>query len=142
MLSLRSLLLLTVFAACSAKPVTQPWKLELTSSGGFTGRGVGSFTLDSTGAAVTTTLDGRTCTLRVPDATVQKIASALATRTRWTESYMPKNQCCDRVTWTMKIDVGGVPRTLRWMERSKDMPRELNAAIEVLEKLRGEHPCR
>jgi hypothetical protein len=142
MLSIRSLLFIAVVAACAARPETKPWRLELTSSGGFTGRGAGTWVLESTGALKVTTPQGSSCAFHVPDKTLRTIAAALASRSNWGQHYMPKETCCDRVTWELAVDVGGETSKTEWMQVLKEMPKELSTMVETLDKLRTDNICR
>jgi hypothetical protein len=142
MLSIRSLLFIAVVAACAARPETKPWRLELTSSGGFTGRGAGTWVLESTGALKVTTPTGTVCSFRAPEKTLRTIATALATRAEWAPHYMPKETCCDRVTWELAVDVGGETRKTEWMQVLKEMPKDLATMVETLDKLRSDDICR
>src|SRR6185436_11102782 len=45
-----TILALLILFGCAAAPVPRPWKLDLATSGGFTGRGSGSISIDSAGA--------------------------------------------------------------------------------------------
>lgn len=146
MLSPHSLLALLMFAACAGSATTQadaPWRLELTSSGGITGRGLGALTIDSKGAVVLKTVRGKTCELRESDDALRRLAAEVqaATPERWAESYVPENNCCDRVEWTLVFERGATKRETRWIDDPKPMPRDLAAIVRTLDSLRVKHVC-
>ena len=109
------LLTVSVGLASQGRPAVPVWRVELRSSGGITGRGVGGVAIQSDGAVsvirLTTTRDGPgwepTCTVRVPER-VTRVAEALAaTRPEtWRERYpapgSPGN-CCDGFQWDLDV---------------------------------------
>jgi hypothetical protein len=92
------------------------WRVELRSSGGITGRGLGGVAVQSDGAVALIRLAATgdrahtwepTCTLRLPDQ-VRHIADALeATRPEtWRERYpssSKRGNCCDGFQWDLEV---------------------------------------
>ena len=98
--------LLTLFG-CALTPVKRPWKLDLSTSGGFTGQGSGSIVIGSDGAIHVTTPFRGECDLR---ATAEELArfDALVAKARpgkWRDSYMPENRCCDRLDFHLTLTI-------------------------------------
>jgi hypothetical protein len=147
MLATRSLFAVLLFAACagsSAKQADAPWRLELTSSGGISGRGLGAFAIDSKGAVVVKTISGQTCELRESEEALRKLAAEVqaATPEIWAASYVPENNCCDRIQWTLTFERGGAKRETIWIDDPKPMPSDLAAIVKTLATLRAKHVCR
>jgi hypothetical protein len=136
------LLLLLVLFGCALTPVKRPWKLELTTGGGFTGQGLGSITLDSGGAIHVKTPFRGECDSR---ATATELASyeALLAKARpktWRESYMPENRCCDRVDFHLTLTIVDRSWKTEWMP-PEPMPKDLTALGDELGKMMRAHAC-
>jgi hypothetical protein len=111
-----SLLALGAMPAVQGTPGASGWRVELRSSGGITGRGLGGVAVQSDGAVVlirfAMTRDRGhawepTCTLRLPDQ-VRLVAAALeATRPEtWRERYPASSRadgCCDTYQWDLEV---------------------------------------
>ncbi len=112
-----AMLLLTVSVGLAGQgtPAASGWRVELRSSGGITGRGVGGVAVQSDGAVtvirLTATRDSQgwepICTVRVPER-ITRVAAALAsTRPEtWRERYTaPGNPsgCCDGYQWDLDV---------------------------------------
>jgi hypothetical protein len=107
------LLMPSVGLASQGTPTAPGWRVELRSSGGITGRGVGGVAVQSDGAV---TLTRQTiprgqglepaCTVRVPER-IKPIADALAaTRPEtWRERYPAPGSpaCCDGYQWDLDV---------------------------------------
>lgn len=106
-----SLLTLGVGLAGQGAPAAAGWRVELRSSGGITGRGVGGVTVNADGTvAVIRQIVARgqepTCTVRVPER-VARVGDALAA-TRpdaWRERYPASGTpaCCDGFQWDLDV---------------------------------------
>jgi len=107
------LLTLSVGLASQAPPADPGWRVELRSSGGITGRGVGGITVGSDGAVAVirqTVPRGQgaeaACTVRVPER-ITRVAEALAAtqpdswRARAPEPGRPA--CCDGFQWDLDV---------------------------------------
>ena len=129
-----SVLTMIIFAACAGasntptEPETNasPWRIELTSSGGFAGRGAGNYTLDSSGAFVLTTMNGRTCTFQLEAEDVSRFTRLLAASDpeSWKASYAPDDRCCDRIEYRLKVERDG-SHTTEWIDDPLPMPQGL-----------------
>lgn len=126
-------LLLMSCAASQSKPVTS-WRIEVTTMGGITGRGNGSWAIGSDGKVTVTTMSGRSCTF---DATAEERARietllANARPDTWAAEYAPEDRCCDRIEYTMTVDEGGVQRKVEWIDDPEPMPKDLAALVQAL----------
>src|SRR4028118_2269004 len=55
------LLLMSCAASQTSQPPAGPWSIHLTTSGGITGRGNGTWSLASDGKGAVTTMNGKSC---------------------------------------------------------------------------------
>jgi hypothetical protein len=127
--------LLFALAACTAASRTiDPWKLELTSSGGIAGKGVGSISIDSGGAVRVTTSQGKECSFTATPAELRALQDALANAKpeTWKSSYAPENVCCDRMTYELKASIGGKETAVTWIDDPLPMPADLTALIDAV----------
>ncbi|HVG23742.1 MAG TPA: hypothetical protein VND45_06275 [Thermoanaerobaculia bacterium] len=131
----RICLSMMIVAACAAarSAPERPWKVELTSSGGITGRGSGSAAVDSEGKIVTDR-----CSYEASPEELQRIETLLAQAhpERWRESYVPEKNCCDRVEYALTVDEAGKVKTTRWIDGPEELPRDLRALAEAMTPLR------
>jgi hypothetical protein len=107
------LLTVSVGLASQGTPTASGWRVELRSSGGLTGRGVGGVAVNSDGAVavIRQTMAGGqgwepTCTVRVPER-IRRVVDALAV-TRpdtWRERYPAPGSpgCCDGFQWDLDV---------------------------------------
>ncbi len=137
-----SLILLLVLFGCALSPVKRPWKLELTTDGGFTGQGTGSITLDSDGAIHVTTPFRGACDSRATAAELARVETLLAKARpkSWRESYMPENRCCDRVDFHLTLTIADQNWKTEWMP-PEPMPKDLSALGDELLKMMRAHAC-
>lgn len=150
MLSSRVIFLLVLLLGCTAsqsapaEDVVEPWRLDLSSSGGIHGRGAGTFALHSDGAVAVTTMAGQKCEARADAATMRRFAEALAQAKpdRWAASYKPENCCCDRYEWVLTFEQAGKKWETNWVEEPKPMPKDLQAIVEAFRLLRTDYECR
>jgi hypothetical protein len=140
------LLMLMTLTSCaasqSAAPPT-PWKLSLTTSGGFAGRGNGSVSLDSSGAIAVTTIANKSCTFTASADELQQFTNLLAAARpdAWKASYAPENKCCDRIEYTLTYDAAGKVTETSWIDDPLPMPGDLVAVSEALSALKNAHGC-
>lgn len=136
------LILLLVLFGCALTPVKRPWKLELTTSGGFTGQGSGSITLDSGGAIHVTTPFRGACDARATAAELARFETLLANARpkKWRESYMPQNRCCDRVDYHLAVTIVDQSWKTEWMP-PEPMPKDLTALGDELVKAMRSRAC-
>lgn len=145
MLSISRLLLLPLLVGCAAQPAAtstsaagsaarEPWRVELTSSGGLAGRGNGAFTISSDGSVTVTTMERKSCTFQASDAELRMLAEALQrSRTAaWKESYVPAETCCDRFEWNLVVKLGDREIRTKWIDDPLPMPADLESVIEAI----------
>jgi hypothetical protein len=133
------LLFLTVLAcgtSTSNPPALRPWTLELATSGGITGRGLGTIRIDSGGDAVV----GQ-CSSNVTDLERFDALLANARPGQWRESYLPENPCCDRFEYALTVDIAGTTHRTRWIDDPLPMPNDLTAIGDALLRELRERPC-
>lgn len=128
-LSVVALMLLMLSCAASRTKPVEPWKIEVTSSGGIAGRGAGSYAITSDGEVSVTTMLRKSCTFHATDAEMRRFAELLtnARPDTWDASYVPKDPCCDRFEYELTLDEGGVKHTVKWIDDPRPMPKDLAA---------------
>jgi hypothetical protein len=121
-----SLMMLSI--ACSASHATpkRPWRVEVKTDGGFAGRGIGTYAIDSDGNAAARLMNGRECTFQISADGVEALL-ANARPSEWKEDYLPENKCCDRVEYTLTYDEAGAGTTTKWIDDPLPMPADLVA---------------
>ncbi|HEX7155072.1 MAG TPA: hypothetical protein VF618_26590 [Thermoanaerobaculia bacterium] len=143
MLSLRAFFSIVIFStACAASqpaaPAT-PWRVELTTSGGITGRGTGNVTVHSDRKLELTNMAGKSCTFEATEeelATFTRLVGA-ARPDKWEASYAPENECCDRIEWTLTLDEAGKVGKTRWIDDpGKPLPADVEALAAAFRKAR------
>ncbi|MGN6182450.1 MAG: hypothetical protein ACTHQM_02215 [Thermoanaerobaculia bacterium] len=129
-------------ASQSAAPAT-PWTLEITTSGGLTGRGNGSTSISSSGAITITTIANKSCSFDASADELRRFTSLLAdARTdAWKENYAPENPCCDRIEYALTYDAAGAVKKVTWVDDPLPMPKDLKGIIEAMQSLRATHAC-
>ena len=130
-LSVVSMIFLAACAGANGAPsepkaAASPWRIELTSSGGFAGRGAGNYTIDSSGALAITTMTGRSCTFQLEPAEVERLSNLLAAADpdSWDASYAPADRCCDRIEYRLTVQRDGT-HTTEWIDDPLPMPEGL-----------------
>jgi len=128
-----SALSLILFAGCAASHAApkRPWRVEVTTSGGITGRGTGNYAIDSDGKVVARLFNGRECTFTTDAGGIEAIL-AKARPNDWKESYVPENTCCDRIEYTLTYDEAGVKKTTTWIDDPLPMPADLVALSDAI----------
>ena len=138
-------MLATLAATALAFSVTHPWRVEVATHGGLSGRGAGGVKIHSSGDVEVFTPSGKRCEVRLERAAVAKVERALerARPERWRPRYfVPDNPtgCCDQVSTTLAVvrAEGGVERQIvtGWYDESRqlvpnDAVRVYEAAIDV-----------
>jgi hypothetical protein len=132
-----SMIAMMMFAACAASSGTspvEPWRLDVTTSGGFAGRGTGSFGIDSTGEVRITSMGGKRCTYRATEAELARFNRLLTSSKpgTWAEHYKPENDCCDRFQYDLTLDVGGKQTKTTWIDDPAPMPQDLAALVDAI----------
>lgn len=130
---LLSVILFSGCAASNASPA-EPWRIEVTSSGGLAGRGAGSYAVASDGNVKATLFNGSACTFRVTAEELDRFAGLLAgsRRGEWRESYVPENPCCDRFEYTLTVEEAGAVTTAKWIDDPLPMPAGLSALADAM----------
>ncbi|HEX9290256.1 MAG TPA: hypothetical protein VF904_12095 [Anaeromyxobacteraceae bacterium] len=105
-----------------------PWRVEVTTYGGLSGRGAGAVKVRSGGEIEVVTLSGQRCERRLETTALAKLEEALrrARPARWRSRYfMPDNPtgCCDQVSTTLALIRGTGPAEKRfvtgWFDESR-----------------------
>lgn len=132
MLSYRAIflvaLLVTACAASRNDELAEPWRVGVTTEGGFAGRGIGAFSIQSNGTVEVTTMQGKRCTFQASEEERLRFRELLtaARPERWAPSYVPEEHCCDRIEYTLTLDAGRTTTT-RWIDEPLPMPDDLTA---------------
>jgi len=128
-----AVLLLAGCAASHAAP-KRPWRVEVTTSGGFAGRGAGDYAIDSDGKVAARLFNGSACTYTASADDLRRVEELLAkARPReWKESYVPENPCCDRIEYTLTFDEAGTKTTTKWIDDPLPMPEDLVAVSNAI----------
>ena len=127
---------LTMALACTAarSGPERPWRIEVTTSGGLAGRGMGTFAIDSDGKIAIRRMNGEPCSYDATKEQLARIETLLgnADPARWRESYLPENTCCDRIEYAMTVDEGGEIASTRWIDDPAPMPQDLTALADAI----------
>lgn len=128
-----AMILMLSCAASGTAPV-EPWSVQVTSSGGIVGRGAGTYSIDSAGEVAVTTILGRSCTFRATDEEMRRFREILANARpeSWSDSYIPKDPCCDRFEYELTLDEAGTKRTVKWIDDPLPMPEDLAALTNAM----------
>jgi hypothetical protein len=128
-----SAIFLVLLAGCTATHATpkRPWRVEVTTSGGITGRGTGDYAIDSGGKVTARLSDGRACTFTADAARIEALL-AKARPAEWKESYFPENPCCDRFEYTLTYDEAGAKTATKWVDDPLPMPADLVALSQAI----------
>jgi hypothetical protein len=136
-----ALILLTLATATLAAPLE--WSLELTTGGGFDGRGSGGLTVTSGGELTVARRDGKSCRFTITGNEKRSINQLLrsAAPGKWVASYALASNpegCCDQIRTTLKLSDGKTTYTTYWFNRSGPMPADLTALVR---RLFGDDPA-
>jgi hypothetical protein len=109
------------------------WKIEITTTGGFTGRGAGSMTVAADGNIVVRP----GCKLRLSAEDLKKLGELIekAKPQEWKASYaVPANPngCCDMIGYTLTMTRAGTRRTATWYDDHLPFPPDLDAIVSAL----------
>lgn len=128
-----SALFLVLLSACTATQATpkRPWRVEVTTTGGITGRGTGNYAVDSDGKVAARLFSGRECAFTTGVDGIEAIL-AKARPGGWKESYLPEDPCCDRIEYTLTYDEAGVKTTTKWIDDPLPMPADLKALANAI----------
>ena len=111
-----------------------PWRIEVTSSGGITGRGAGNYSIASDGKITLRSMTGKNCTFQATPAELARFEQLVANArpNAWSASYKPENSCCDRFEYELTLDRAGAQRKTDWVDDPAPMPRDLAAITEAI----------
>lgn len=133
-----SALFLTValVSGCTATHAApkRPWRVEVATDGGFAGRGIGKYALDSAATATARLMNGTECTFALTTEELARFESILAQARpeRWRESYVTENTCCDRILYELIWDEADDKRSTRWIDAPLPMPADLVALTNAI----------
>jgi len=138
-----ALLIPLILFGCALTGVKRPWKLELTTSGGFTGRGSGSITLDSKGALNLKMPNGVQCSAEASEAELKQYDELLADARphEWKRSYSPQNKCCDRIQHNLTLTTATKTYETEWISAPLPMPKDLSALGNALLATLRQYSC-
>src|SRR6185295_17481984 len=104
-------MMMSILASCTAarSAPPKPWRLEVATSGGITGRGNGTYAINSDGKVSASFLNGTSCSFQASADDLKRIESLLAAATpgNWKAQYLPENTCCDRIEYALTLDEAG-----------------------------------
>jgi len=139
-------------AALSAQQPASPlppgpgaFVVDLDTTGGFTGRGMGGVTVDSGGVVRASRIGGPSrdaseCRATLPADELESLRRAVEVVSQpWLESFAPAGDdgCCDRYRWTLRLerrlaDGRGQTFATHWFQGNEDrLPRELRVIRDV-----------
>jgi hypothetical protein len=125
---------LTAGCAVSGTRPVEPWRVEVATSGGIAGRGMGTYAVASDGNVTATLSDGRSCSFALSSGELRGIADRLrdARPSSWKPSYIPANPCCDRFEYVLTLDEAGTITKTKWIDDPLPMPADLEALANAL----------
>lgn len=123
-------------AGCATQQLVTagPWTVEVSTSGGLSGRGAGSYAVTSEGTITVVTPERRTCTFQATGEELSRITRLLADSRpeRWAVDYLPEETCCDRFGWTLTLTTPERTFTTRWIDAPEPMPAPLVALASAI----------
>lgn len=114
------------------------WRVALTSSGGFAGRGNGAITASSTGGVTVTDISGKSSTGDLTAEERDQLAAALgqARPAQWV-SPEPPHAGADMFEYTLEIERDGEKSSISWREDVLQMlPADAGRIHEILMQVR------
>lgn len=101
-------LAVAVSAGTPSTRATSPWRVEVATHGGLSGRGTGGVKIRSSGDIEVITPTGKRCEVRLERGALAKVERAFerARPQRWRPRYfLPDNPtgCCDQVSTTLAV---------------------------------------
>lgn len=135
-MKLSAIMMMFMLAACSVSQSTPaaPWSLEVATSGGIAGRGVGTYAIDSAGTVTVVSMNGTRCEFHATAEELSRIEQLLgdARPDGWNDAYIPSDPCCDRIEYVMTLEQKGGRREVRWIDDPLPMPADLEALTGAL----------
>lgn len=141
MLSPRWLFLSLLLACASRTQPPETWRIDLTTSGGITGRGTGSLSITHDGEVMVTSMAGERCRFGATDEELSRMTSAVAALAPAPprRSFAPPDRCCDRIDYTLKVDRDGAQTTIDWIDDPLPMPADVQVLVDAVNALRRAH---
>jgi hypothetical protein len=143
MFSRKGMLVIVMAAAACAATQSRPcapWRVSLATSGGFTGRGSGGLAIDSLGEMTVTTMAGKSCSSRAGSEELSNLRKLLGrTKPEKWGRYVPENECCDRITYTLTLEEADQKYNAEWIDDPQPMPEDLVKLAEALSGLQRKH---
>lgn len=139
-------MIVTMCASSRPEPL-RPWRIEVATSGGLTGRGIGAYAIDSDGNITIVSADRRTCETRAAAEELYRIEALLAATDprRWDDSYAPDDRCCDRIEYTLTLEEPSGTYTTEWIDAPLPRPESLVALTDAIvggtDSVRTRHEC-
>lgn len=129
-----SAIVVLILTACAASRPEEPWRIEVRTVGGFSGHGIGSYTVDSDGNISVEQPNGKACSYRATADELRQIRRLLgdARPREWKPSYNPKDTCCDRIHYALFIDEASVVTRTQWIDAPLPMPADLVALTDAI----------
>lgn len=129
-----SAFLMLILTACAASRPKEPWLIQIRTAGGFAGRGMGMYSIDSAGKVRIVRANGQACEYDATKDELRRITKLLgdAKPREWKPAYIPENSCCDRFEYLMIIDEASVVTQTRWIDDPLPMPPDLQALIDAI----------
>lgn len=111
------------------------WKIELTSTGGITGRGAGSLVVRYDGSIVVN--GNNRCSYQLTAGDLQALSDAIrnAQPDSWRECYSFANantHCCDLIQWTVTLTARDGRDNYRTSFIETTLPQNLKAIVDLL----------
>lgn len=123
-----------ILTACAASRPKEPWLIQIRTAGGFAGRGMGMYSIDSEGKVRIVRANGEACVFDATEDELRRITTLLgeANPRAWKPEYVPENSCCDRFEYLMIIDEASVVTQTRWIDDPLPMPPDLQALTDAI----------
>jgi len=130
----------------AAHPSNLTWTVEITTTGGFSGQGVGSVMIHASGAIAATDLSTKSCSSRLSQGDLLTLNQAIqhSNPAEWNHCYVKASNptgCCDQVQYRLTFkDLDAAHREKTFMtfwydQNSEALPADLgrlfNAAWEI-----------
>ena len=122
----------------TSQPRAQSWRLEITSSGGLTGRGLGSIAIEN-GMAEGRTMSGTSCASELTASEREELQRLVdAARPAAWQNQKPPAGSADMIEYTLTLRRGGETKSVTWTgEDTSTMPADLGGLFQTAWRIRG-----